>query len=429
MGFSSGLSGLSSSARNLDVIGNNVANASVVGFKGSVAQFADVFAAATSGGGTQAGIGSRVKSVAQMFDQGNITPTRNPLDIAISGRGFFRLSDQGTIVYSRNGQFRLDNAGFIVNPSGLNVTGYGVDANGNILNAAPEPLQFDTSDIAPRSTTRFEASVNLDSRTNTTQSANEPPLSGAIAFSPTNTRSFNYTTSGSIYDSLGNQHVMTMYFVRQPDPLVPANPGSTYQLYVTNDGGPVSEVDLGLGAGAPALVTFDAQGNLTATTPPTLTVSATLANGAITPLLFDFSLAGSTHYGSVDGVTALSQDGYASGRLSGFDVSTTGIITGKYTNGQSSNLGQLVLADFVNPQGLTPLGDNLWTDTIASGLPLVAAPGSGTIGNLQSGAVEDSNVELTSELVGMITAQRVYQANAQTIKTQDAILQTIVNLR
>lgn len=425
MGFSSGLSGLSSSARNLDVIGNNVANASVVGFKGAVAQFADVFAAATSGGGTQVGIGSRVKSVAQMFDQGNITPTRNPLDIAISGRGFFRLSDQGTIVYSRNGQFRLDNAGYIVNSSGLNVTGFGVDPNGNILNAAPGPLQFDTSDIAPRATTQFEASVNLDSRTNTVQATREPPLNNINVFNPSDTRSFNYTTSGSIYDSLGNQHVMTMYFVRQPDGL--GNPGSDYQVYVSNDGGPVTEVDLGGGPGVPATISFDTEGNLTNTAP--LTVAADIANGAITPLAFTFSLAGSTHYGSVDGVTALSQDGYASGRLSGFDVSAGGIITGKYTNGQSSNLGQLVLADFVNPQGLTPLGDNLWTDTIASGLPLVAAPGSGTIGNLQSGAVEDSNVELTSELVGMITAQRVYQANAQTIKTQDAILQTIVNLR
>jgi len=425
MGFQSGLSGLSTSARNLDVIGNNVANATVVGFKGAVAQFADVFAAASSGGGTQVGIGSRVQSVAQMFDQGNITPTRNPLDIAISGRGFFRLSDQGTIVYSRNGQFRLDNAGYIVNSSGLNLTGFGVDANGNILNAAPEPLRFDTSDIAPRATTNFAASANLDSRTNTIQATKEPPLNNITTFNPADTRSFNYTTSGSTYDSLGNQHVMTMYFVRQADGA--GNPGSDYQLYVSNDGGPVTEVDLGGGAGVAATISFDNEGNLTTTTP--LTVAATLANGAITPLQFDFSLVGSTHYGSVDGVTALSQDGYASGRLSGFDVSAEGIITGKYTNGQSSNLGQLVLADFVNPQGLTPLGDNLWTDTIASGLPLVAAPGSGTIGNLQSGAVEDSNVELTSELVGMITAQRIYQANAQTIKTQDAILQTIVNLR
>jgi len=428
MGFQSGLSGLSTSARHLDVIGNNVANASVVGFKSAVAQFSDVFAAAASGGGTQIGIGARVQSVAQMFDQGNITPTRNPLDIAISGRGFFRLSDQGTTVYSRNGQFRLDNAGYIVNSSGLNVTGFGVDPNGNILSAAPEPLQFDTSDIAPRATTQFSTSVNLDSRINTVQATREPPLSNIAVFDPADTRSFNYTTSGSIFDSLGNQHVMTMYFVRQGDGAVPPNPTGDYFVYASNDGGPVTEVDLGGGPGVPATISFDNAGNLT-TTPPTFTVSATLTNGAITPLLFEFSLAGSTHYGSVDGVTALSQNGYASGRLAGFDVSADGIITGKYTNGQSSNLGQLILADFVNPQGLTPIGDNLWTETINSGLPIVAAPGSGTIGNLQSGAVEDSNVELTSELVGMITAQRVYQANAQTIKTQDAILQTIVNLR
>lgn len=412
MGFQSGLSGLSVASRNLDVIGNNVANASVVGFKGATAQFSDVFSAsANGGGGMQIGIGAKVQAVAQSFDQGNITPTRNPLDLAISGRGFFRLSDNGTTLYSRNGQFRLDNQGFIVNAAGLNLTGYGVDANGNIINAAPSPLKFDTSDIPPKPTSTFATSVNLDSR------ELEPSIT---TFDPTDTRSFNYTTSGTTYDSLGNPHVLTMYFVRT------ATPG-VYDVHATNDGGPESDVDLGLGAGVPQQVTFDTNGKLTTAMP--FTASVTLANGAVNPLVYTMDFTGSSNYGSVESVTAMSQNGYTSGRLSGFDVSPIGVIVGRYTNGQSRDLGQVVLADFVNTQGLQAKGDNLWQDTVDSGLPLVSTPGSGTIGNLQSGAVEDSNVELTSELVSMITAQRVYQANAQTIKTQDAILQTIVNLR
>ena len=412
MGFQSGLSGLSVASRNLDVIGNNVANASVVGFKGATAQFSDVFSASSNGGGgMQIGIGAKVQSVAQSFDQGNITPTRNPLDLAISGRGFFRLSDNGTTLYSRNGQFRLDNEGYIVNASGLNLTGYGVDTNGNIVNAAPSPLKFNTSDIPPRPTSAFATSVNLDSR----------ELEPSVAvFDQTDTRSFNFTTSGTTYDSLGNPHVMTMYFVRT------ATPG-LYDVYGTNDGGPTTDVDLGAGPGAAIQLTFDTTGQLTTAMP--LNASVTLANGAINPLNYTLDFTGSSNYGSVESVTAMSQNGYTSGRLSGFDVSSVGVIVGRYTNGQSRDLGQVVLADFVNTQGLQSKGDNLWQDTVDSGLPLVSTPGSGTIGNLQSGAVEDSNVELTSELVSMITAQRVYQANAQTIKTQDAILQTIVNLR
>jgi len=286
-----------------------------------------------------------------------------------------------------------------------------LNSNGNIVNAAPSPLKFNTSDIPPRPTSAFATSVNLDSR----------ELEPSVAvFDQTDTRSFNFTTSGTTYDSLGNPHVMTMYFVRT------ATPG-LYDVYGTNDGGPTTDVDLGAGPGAAIQLTFDTTGQLTTAMP--LNASVTLANGAINPLNYTLDFTGSSNYGSVESVTAMSQNGYTSGRLSGFDVSSVGVIVGRYTNGQSRDLGQVVLADFVNTQGLQSKGDNLWQDTVDSGLPLVSTPGSGTIGNLQSGAVEDSNVELTSELVSMITAQRVYQANAQTIKTQDAILQTIVNLR
>lgn len=416
MGFQTGLSGLSIASRNLDVIGNNVANSSVVGFKAATAQFADVFAgsfaSATSG---QIGIGAKLQSVAQVFNQGTITPTANALDFAIAGRGFFRLDDGGEIVYSRNGQFRLDDEGFLVNADGLNLTGYGVDANGNIVNAAPEPLQFDSSDIPPRATTRFNIGVNLDSR-------EEPPP--IAIFDPTNVQTYNYTTSGTVYDSLGNRHILTVFFVNTA-------PGN-WDMYGSLNGSATPDVDFGSGAGTPVGLVFDTNGRLdttlmTVTLP--LTASLPVTSGATTPLDFEFDLTGSTQFGATESVTRLAQDGFTSGRLTGFNVSPDGIIVGRYTNGQSRNLGQVVLADFVNPQGLGPLGNNLWQETNNSGLALVGVPSSGTLGTLQSGAVEDSNVELTSELVAMIVAQRVYQANAQTIKTQDAILQTLVNLR
>jgi flagellar hook protein FlgE len=412
MGFQSGLSGLNTSAKNLDVIGNNVANSSVVGFKGAQAQFADVFANSLTGAGAgQIGIGSKVATVAQQFTQGNISVTSNPLDIAVNGKGFFRMDQAGAVSYTRNGQFRFDSQGFIVNSNGLNLTGYGVDANGNVLPAAPAPIQIDFSDVPPQTTQQFVLGMNFDSRE--TQPA-------TALFSPVDPTSYNFSTSGNTFDSLGNAHPFTLYFVKTAA-------AGQWQMYGTVDGGPVTDVNLGGGAGVPATLNFDNVGQLTSGMP--LNASLAVTTGAITPLAFTFDLTGSTQYGSDFGVNTLSQNGYSSGRLAGFNVSDDGILIGRYTNGQSRNLAQVVLADFRNLQGLKPLGDNLWEETADSGLAIVGTPNSGSLGVLQSSAVEDSNVDLTAELVAMITAQRVYQANAQTIKTQDAILQTLVNLR
>ena len=408
MGFQTGLSGLSAASRNLDVIGNNVANAAVVGFKQSSAQFADVFAATSSG--AQAGIGARVQAVAQQFTQGNITPTSNPLDFAISGRGFFRLDDGGEVVYSRNGQFKLDSQGFVVNAEGLRLTGYGTDADGNIVNATPGAIQFNTSDLQPQATGRLDAKLNLDAESSVI----------TAAFDPTNVSTYNFSTSATVFDSIGSSQIMTLYFVKTAV--------NSWSLFAQSTAaGVTSNVDLGAGSGVAATLGFDANGQLTTTMPFTATVPVN--TGGVDPLVFPFDLTGSTQYESISGVNSLFQDGYTSGRLTGFSAGSDGVIKGRYTNGQSRDLGQVVLADFINAQGLAPLGNNLWQETVASGLPVVGEPGSGTLGALQSGAVEDSNVELTAELVAMIVAQRVYQANAQTIKTQDSVLQTLVNLR
>lgn len=412
MGFQSGLSGLNAASKNLDVIGNNVANANTVGFKGARTLFTDVFAASLTGAGTgQVGIGTKVARIQQEFTQGNISVTNNPLDVAINGGGFFRLSDNGTITYSRNGQFHLDSAGFIVSADGLQLTGYPIDAAGNVIPSSPQPLQLSTADIPPRATTDFDATLNLDSRAT--------PI--AVAFNAADPATYTSSTSGSVYDTLGNSHVFTMYFVKTAT-------GGQWSVHGTVDGGPVASVDLGAGAGNPATLNFNSSGVLT-TGMPFAGVSLAVTGGAVTPLIFGLDFTGSSQFGSGFGVSSLAQDGYTSGRLTGFNIGGDGVLVGRYSNGQAAQLGQIVLANFANPSGLQSLGNNQWEETSDSGLAVVGAPQTSSLGALQSAAQEDSNVDLTQELVNMITAQRVYQANAQTIKTQDQVLQTLVNLR
>jgi flagellar hook protein FlgE len=418
MGFQSGLSGLNASAKNIDIIGNNVANANTVGFKSSRAIFADVFASSLAGGGAgNVGIGVKVAQVQQEFTQGNITVTNSPLDLAINGRGFFRFDSNGSAAYSRNGQMHLDASGHIVNSDGLRLTGYTVDAQNNIVTSSPVPLRLATADIDPSSTTEMSGTLNLDSRA--------PAITAS--FNPSNVSTYTSSTSSAVYDSLGNAHALTMYFVKT------ATPGQ-WDMHATVDGGPVSAVDLGAatppasGYGVPRTLNFNSSGALT-TPQPMTGVQLNVTGGAVSPLAMQMDFTGTSQFGADFGVTTLSQNGYTSGRLTGFDVSDNGLISGRYTNGQANTLGQVVLANFSNPQGMRSMGDNLWQETAESGGPVIGSPQTGSLGSLQSASVEDSNVDLTQELVAMITAQRSYQANAQTIKTQDQVLQTIVNLR
>ena len=403
MSFQQGLSGLNAAAKNLDVIGNNVSNAGTVGFKQSQAQFADVYANSLTGsGGSNIGIGTKVATVAQQFTQGNITATNNPLDIAINGGGFFRMDINGEVNYQRNGQFQLDRMGFIVTPSGAKLTGYTANSSGVLSTGAPMPLSINTSDLSPQITTGVNAVINLDS------SSQIPTVT---PFDMNDPLSFNNSMSVSVYDSLGNQHTLQTYFVKSA--------ANTWDVHASLDGNPSFAI------GTPLV--FDASGTLQSGSPITIPPQV-LTTGA-SPLGFPVDFTGTTQFGSPFSVNALNQDGFTSGRLAGFNIGSDGTILGRYTNGQSKVLGQVVLASFSNPNGLQPLGNNMWAETATSGAALVGPPDSGSMGVLQSSAVEDSNVDLTAELVNMITAQRVYQANAQTIKTQDAVLQTLVNLR
>jgi len=406
MSFQQGLSGLNGASKALDAISNNVANTGTVGFKSAQAQFSDVYAASLAGAGSsQIGIGTTVMAVAQQFTQGNITVTNNPLDLSINGQGFFRMSNDGSITYTRNGQFQVDKDGFVVNASGYRLTGYAADATGTIIPASPQDIFIDTADLTPLATTATEVGLNLDSR-------EAVPATAFNTASPT-PQSYNASSSLTVYDSLGNPHVMTMYFVKQAA-------ANQWSLYTSMDGGTAVPA-------AGTTLTFNSSGVLTTAMP--LTQSFAVTTGAVSPLGFNLDFTGSTQYGSLFGVNRMTQDGYTSGRLAGINVSADGVVQGRYSNGQSRDLGQVVLANFNNANGLNSLGGNQWGETPESGAPLVGAPNTGSLGVLASATVEESNVDLTAELVNMITQQRAYQANAQSIKTQDQILQTLVNLR
>jgi flagellar hook protein FlgE len=421
MSFQQGLSGLNASSKNLEVIGNNVANANTYGAKSSRAEFADMYATAMNGGGaTSVGIGVNLTSVAQQFTQGNVSSTGNPLDLAINGGGFFQLSNPGApVTYTRNGQFRVDRDGYIVNSQQQQLMGYPADGTGTIQPGQARALQMPTAGITPNPTSKIEMELNLDSRVKSTLPAAGPPISVS---DPT---TYNNATTLTLYDAKGQDVAVTYYFQKAAT--------DTWNVYITANGTPLA-TDVNGNPAASTTISFPANGGTP--TAPVGTVSldipaTTNSAGAVTlPITgVQLDLAGASQYGANFGVTNLTQDGYAPGQLVGIQFENNGIIMARYSNGQSKPAGQIEMASFRNPQGLQPTGGNDWASTFTSGDPVVSTPGNGNMGVLQAGALEESNVDLTAELVNMITAQRVYQANAQTIKTQDQVLQTLVNLR
>ena len=405
MTFSTALSGLNAASADLRVTGNNIANSGTTGFKQSRAEFADVFATAYSGNSkTAIGAGVRLAAVTQQFDQGNIDFTGNNLDMAISGRGFFIMSSGGTQTFTRDGAFQVDRDGYIVNSQGSQLMSYPVQdpIAGTFNRGALSPLQLATTDSPPQATTQVDAVFNL--------SSTAADLS-AIPFDPADTSSYSFTTSMTVYDSLGQSHVGTLYF-RNVGPL-------SWESYMTMDGTQV---------GGAQPLTFAGDGSLVSPAAPVNFGAYVPGNGA-NALNIAFDLAGATQYGSNDAVTALRQDGFASGRLTGININEEGIVLARFTNGQSSPLGRLALAGFPNPQGLQPVGDNQWAETFAAGDTILGVAGEGDFGVLQSGGLEGSNVDVAAQLVNLITAQRNFQANAQVISTADAVTQTIINIR
>ncbi len=433
MSFNIGLSGMRAASKDLNVTGNNIANAGTAGFKQSRAEFADVYASSMGVNKNSVGSGVQLANISQQFTQGNVNYTGNALDLAVNGKGFFQVSNNGAMSYTRAGYFGTDREGYLVDNFGYNLQGYMTDASGKLGDTIGD-LRIQSSSQAPKPTSTMDQVFNLNSTST--------PLDPAL-FNPNDPSTYHSSTSTNIYDSQGNAHVLTQYFVKQP------TPANTWAMNVLIDGrNPETPQDTDPFA---ATLLFTPAGKLETTTPGdfTINVDGTIKltnwspaasdggspavwtdNGAdpsADGITLDFRNA--TQYSSAFAVNSVSQDGYTTGELAGLEIDEVGQIFARYTNGQSKVQGQVVLASFANEQGLTPVGKTQWVQSFESGEPVRNPPGVGTMGALQAGALEDSNVELSDQLVNLIVAQRNYQANAKTIETESAITQTIINLR
>jgi len=412
MAFSTALSGLTAASSELDVTANNIANSNTIGFKDARAQFADVYAAgAVNLNNSVIGQGVRLSSTKQQFTQGNISTSSSNLDLAISGDGFYTLKDANGYAYSRNGQFGEDKAGNVISSTGQALQVYPPLLNGGFNTGTLSNLNLQTAQSAPLATSIGNVILNLP--------ANTPPPANA-PFNATDSTTYSQSTSTTVYDSLGNAYPATMYFSAVP--AVPATVPPT----ATPNTWSVNMTVNGQTAGSGTLV-FDSSGAVTTPVNGNLPFSYAPPNGAL-PMALNFNFSKTTQYGGQFGVSSITQNGYATGQLSTVAIDPTGIVSAVYTNGRSTQLGQLAMANFPNPQGLKQLGDTNWSETFTSGTVVKGVAGSAGFGSIQSGALESSNVDLTTQLVNMITAQRAFQANAQVITTANQESQTIINI-
>ncbi len=461
MPFRIALSGLDAASTDLQVTGNNIANAATAGFKESRAEFADLYASSLNDVSTNSsGRGVRVSRVAQQFSQGNIDFTGNNLDLSISGEGLFILGaadGSASYEYSRSGAFSVDRDSYVVNhagqqlqffPTQLDSNGNVVkDANGNpIFQGAISPIQLPTQAGAPSATANIVNSVNLDSNETqptayTAQSATPPTAPVATEFSPNpSPDEYSHTTSTTIYDSLGNSHIGTFYYVKTN------TPGQWHvYLQTTNNEGtdvfvPADQDRDGTADSYYTTIQFDGTGTLVSagTSGPPYVTDASYPNFDLHPstaltgdaalMNLNIEFSATTQYGTRFAINNLTQDGYTSGLLTGLDVDKSGVAFARFSNGQSLALGMVALARFNNQQGLLQVGDTNWAETFASGGAQIGQPGTSSLGLVQSGALESSNVDVAEQLVNLISAQRNFQANAQVISATDTITQTVINM-
>jgi flagellar hook protein FlgE len=402
--FSIALSGLTASSSDLDITANNIANANTVGFKGSRAEFADVYASGAVNLNTSVtGEGVRLAATAQQFTQGNISTSAANLDLAISGDGFFTLKSPNGIVYSRNGQFAEDSNGNVISSTGQALQVYPPLVNGGFNTGALSNLNLQTAQSAPVPTTTGSVILNLPA------GATAPTVA---PFDPTNSLTYNQSTSTTVYDSLGNAYPATMYFTQTAVPNV-------WNVNMTVNGTQVG--------GAQGL-TFSNTGAVVAPAGGGLTFAGFNPPDGAQTMNMNFNFGQTTQYGGAFGVTSITQNGYATGQLSSVAVDVSGIVSAVYTNGRSTQLGQLAMANFPNPQGLKQLGDTSWSATFNSGNAVQGTASSAGFGSIQSGSLESSNVDLTQELVNMITAQRSFDSNAQVITTANQESQTVIQI-
>ena len=432
--FSIALSGLTASSSDLSVTSNNIANADTVGFKSSRAEFGDVYAAGAVDLNTSiSGEGVQQLVTAQQFTQGNISTTSSNLDLAISGDGFFTLSGANGLEYSRNGQFSENANGDVVSTNGEALQVYPPLTTGGFNTGALSNLNLQSAQSAPKASTNAVVTLNLPAGATQPSQYTGAAYGQPGAFNPANSATYNQSTSTTVYDSLGNAYPATMYFTALTPvaasagpPAVAAIPADTWAVNMTINGA--------LAGGSPQQMTFstsgalqDVNGSPIATAGTKLPFTYTPPDGG-TAMNVAFNFGTTTQYGGSFGVTSITQDGFATGQLSTVAIDSTGIVSAVYTNGRTTQLGQLAMANFPNTQGLKQLGDTSWASTFDSGDVVQGTAASAGFGSIQAGALESSNVNLTTELVDMITAQREFDSNAQVITTANQESQTVIQI-
>jgi flagellar hook protein FlgE len=433
--LSSGTTGLASAGSELAVVGDNIANASTVGFKTGRADFEDALAQEVVGGTGQIGLGSRLQTVQTIISQGALSNTGVATDLALQGAGYFQVTGttgagrQGTFL-TRDGQFTVDNQGFLVNQSGLRVQGYGADPTGAITSGLGD-LQVGNASSAPQPTGTITVKGNLQSDTGIVPAA--PP------FDPTNPATYSFSTSSTAYDSLGTNHQVQLYFAKTADADPVAGTPATWAWHAETDGGGIT----GGTAGTPVQIasgnlTFDNQGRLASmtTTTNSFNPKGATQNQSLTYNLGDptnvaggTGLAGLTQFADTSATTFVGQDGYAAGQLSSIQIDKTGTIQGLFTNGQTRPIGQVGVARVAAPDQLERTGGNLYAVTAASGEAVMGAAGDGGRAFMSSGTLEQSNVDIADQFVRMIAAQRNFEANSKTITTADQLLSELIAMK
>jgi flagellar hook protein FlgE len=410
-----GISGLNANGLALSVVGDNIANANTVGFKASRANFGDIISQTLGGGSAmQVGRGAMIIDIQKMFTQGTLETTANPLDLAIEGDGFFIVQQEnGPTYYTRAGQFRLDKDGYVVDANGYRLQAYQMDVSGNVTGEIGNVYLAGLMS-EPSATTEINTQVNLDSReSNTTW---DPTYVDGIDRLP-NPGTYNFSTAITIYDSLGNPHLVYTYFVKNA-----SNDWDAYVIYATNPSSTTPDYDVT----GPIDITFDSSGNLTST--PTATLNFDFSAWGAAAQTATLDLTNSTQFGAPNAVVFQTQDGYSAGNLIAITVDQEGVIAGVFSNGQVRNVAQVVLSKFVAPQNLTKVGKNLFLESYSSGSPTYGAPGTVGVGSVYSNSLESSNVDLAEEFIRMIAAQRAYQANVRVITTTDNMLNELMNI-
>lgn len=396
MSFSIATSGLNAVTEQLNAISNNIANSGTVGFKSGRAEFSALYAESQP-------LGVGVSAVTQSITKGgSISSTGTALDLAINGNGFFMVRDSaGTTAYTRAGYFGTDSAGNLVNNLGMYLQGYPVDANGTLQVGTISNLTISSGSIPAKATESIDFTANLDAR------AEVPATS---PFDPKDNTSYNNSYTTQVYDSLGREHTLNQYFVKTGE--------NEWEVHYYMDDKPVTNG----GVDQVQKLTFNSQGILTN---PSGSVALTADIAGADSITIDMSYNGTSQYGSDFSVSKNKGDGYASGERTGQAIDEDGSVYATFSNGERLLQGQLVLANFTNPNGLQSQDGTTWAQTASSGAPLTGTPGSGLLGSIVSGALESSNVDLTSELVGLMTAQRNYQANTKVISTNDSMMSAL----